>query len=245
MMPLTRGVAVTAFTATSYGVARVHMRATDEPGETFQRHLVPWARRTLRLLGGRPTIVGSPPEFRAKGRLVVANHRTAFDILVLWSLFGGSFLARGDIARWPLINVPARDAQTVFVDRRDRRSGAQAIRALRTALKGGRTVLVFPEGTTFVGDHVRPLHVGAFLASQRLDVDIVPVGLAYPLGVEWFRHSAGTHYRRLASHLRVPIGVAIGEPRSPGRAKDDAIAIRHTLQDLVGVARSQIAPHDQ
>src|SRR6478609_5701447 len=88
-------------------------------------------------------------------------------------------VSRADLAGWPVIGLAARRVGTLFVDRSDKRSGAAVINAMITGLESGRGVMVYPEGTTFAGDEVRPFRAGAFLAAQRAGAEIVPVGIAY------------------------------------------------------------------
>ncbi len=91
-------------------------------------------------------------------------------------------VSRADLAGWPLIGFAARSVGTVFVDRADAASGASALRSMRTHLAAGSSVIVFPEGTTFPDDEVRPFQPGAFVAAARAGVDVLPVGLAYETG---------------------------------------------------------------
>src|SRR5690606_39537724 len=91
-----------------------------------------WARRTLRIIGVEVEVDGPLPPPSSTPRLIVSNHRTALDIPVLLSLFGGAILSRGDIEDWPLLGASAKKAGCIFVDRSDPRSGARAIREIRS-----------------------------------------------------------------------------------------------------------------
>jgi 1-acyl-sn-glycerol-3-phosphate acyltransferase len=215
-----------------------------ERATVFDRHAVPWARAALRSLGARVVVAPRPPIATTGPRLVVSNHRTTLDAVVLLSLFGGHFLSRGDLAEWPLIGRAARSAGVVFVDREDKRSGASAIRRIRRLLREGRTVSVFPEGTTHTGDEVRPFLAGAFVAARALDIEIVPVGLAYPPGTEWFGESFASHATKLAARTRTDIVVCIGDPRrSAGMGTAElAEAMRAEVQALVHRARGGAFP---
>jgi 1-acyl-sn-glycerol-3-phosphate acyltransferase len=128
----------------------------------------------------------------------------------------------------------------VFVDRDDRKSGAAAIRRLRRLLREGRTVIVFPEGTTQRGDEVHPFHAGGFVAARGLDVEVVPVGLAYPEGTEWFGDTFGAHAAKLASRPRTEVRVCIGEARRSAGIRTEELArqLREAVQDLVPRARA-------
>jgi len=218
----------------------LEMRLTREHGRSavLDRYRRSWSRQVLWLLGVRIATEGSAPGRAARGRLVVANHRSPLDVLVLMSLFGGRFLSRGDVEGWPLVGAGARYIGTIFVDRSRRESGAAAIRAIRRSLSSGETVVVFPEGTTFRGDEVRPFLPGAFAAGKGLDIDIVPVGLAYPKGLEFVGESFVSWATRTTGARRTPIGVAVGTPHAMGPdTKRTAVEMHEEVQRLTGRAR--------
>ncbi len=207
----------------------------------FDRYMRTWTGGLLRMLGVDLTIVpGLPPAARG-ARLVVANHRSALDIPVLLTHFGGSVLSRADLEHWPLLGLAAQKAQTIFVDRDSSRSGAQAIRAIRDHLQRGRTITVFPEGTTFSGDDVRPFNAGAFAACRGLDVELLPVGLAYPHGYEYVEDSFLDHAKAVAARPRTPVVMVVGQPRpATGRTADLAESLRADVQRLVERARAEL-----
>jgi len=197
-----------------------------------------WGHGVLRLLGASVHLASAPAAQSVGARLIVANHRSPLDIPALLSLFGGYFLSRGDIADWPLIGRGARKAGTIFVNRSDRHSGGRAIREIRTILRQGRTVSVFPEATTFGGDEVRPFQPGAFAAARGMDVEVVPVGLAYPPGTEFTEDSFIAYAKRIARCPSTPISLCIGESRSMhGSSKETAGQLRDEVQRLVQRAR--------
>lgn len=184
----------------------------EDPDTVVDRWKLRWARGMKDIVGLDPRLVhGEPAPTRERGRLVVANHRTPLDIVTLLSLFGGHFLANHKVARAPIVGRGAHRIGTVFVDRGDRRSGAAAIRQMRRLLEEKRTVIVFPEGTTFGGDEVRPFKGGAFSAAAGLDVEVIPVGLAYLPGHEFDAGSLGAHVRSFLARARTPAWVSVGE----------------------------------
>lgn len=200
------------------------------------RHSV--SGRILDIFGVDVRRAGFPPRHEG-ARLVVANHRAALDIGVLLHEVGGTFLSRADLAEWPVVGRLAREADTIFVDREDRGSGAAAIRAMRRSLKAGGSVMIFPEGATFAGDEVRPFHAGAFIAARGLDVQILPVGLAYPPGVEYVGVSFVEHVEALARRPQTRVGVAFGEPfPAEGRASALAERAHGAVESLVRDARA-------
>jgi len=207
----------------------------------FDRYMRSWTAGLLRMFAVELTIVGQLPAPATGPRMVVSNHRSALDIGVLLTHFGGSVLSRADLEQWPLLGLAAKRAQTIFVDRRSTRSGAQAIRAIREQLVRGRTVSVFPEGTTFAGDQVRPFNAGAFAAARKLDLEYVPVGLAYPPGCEFTEPSFLDHLAAVAQRPRTPAVMAVGQPlRIDGRAQVVASRLEREVQALVHQARAAL-----
>lgn len=237
-----------ALAAVGVTVTRVSLAEADalrhapvERRAAYERHARGWARSMLRVAGVRVHV--SPPPHPANGpRLVVAAHRTTFDSLVVLSLFGGHILSRGDVSAWPLIGRAARSIGVVFVDRESRKSGARAIRTVRRLLREGNTVTVFPEGTTHRGDEVRPFLPGAFVAVRGLDVDVLPVGLAYPPGSEWEGERLGSHAGRVMGARRTDAVARIGEPLRLGStpAAQAAERVREEVQRLTHAARTEL-----
>jgi len=195
--------------------------------------------RILRVLGVELDLGGQvPPRVAGRGQVVEENHRAATDIGVLLTLFGGALVARGDMATWPLVGLMAARTGTIFVDREDKRSGARAVRVMRRRLAQGATLAIFPEGTTFLGDEVRSFQPGAFVAARGLDVDIVPVGIALPRGLEYVGTTFGAHVSRIAAREKTLVTAVVGEALRPAQgARELAEACRAQVESLVVRAR--------
>jgi len=209
-----------------------------------ERWVAFWSASLLRIFGVTVLRDGANHP-RGAGRLVVANHRSTADILVLLRAFGGRIVSRADLARWPLVGPAARAVGTVFVERGDAMSGATAVRVIRTLLTEGETIIVFPEGTTFDNDDVRPFHGGAFVAALHSRADIVPVGLAYASGsgAAFVDESFPAHLARMAgarpSRVAMCIGapIPVGEQARASRLRDQA---HRDVQRLVATARRTV-----
>ncbi len=203
-----------------------------------------WSSTLLRLFGVE-VLARGPQPIHGRGHLVVANHRSTADILVLLRAFGGHMVSRADLAGWPLVGAAARAVGTVFVDRSDAVSGATAVRSIRSLLTQGATVVVFPEGTTFPDDDVRPFQAGAFVAALHSEADVIPVGLAYATGsgAAFVNESFPAHLARMAaadpSRVAMCIGapIAIGDKVRAARLRDDAQA---EVKRLVHEARRMV-----
>lgn len=206
-----------------------------------------WSRALLSLFDvdlevhGHPGIAGVG---RHRGRVVVANHRSIIDIAILLDRFGGAVVARGEIEGWPVIGPAARSAGTIFVNRGSKASGAHAIQAMVDRLNENDTICLFPEGTTYVDDVVRPFKAGAFVAAERAGVPVVPVGLVYPLdsGAAYGGETFVAHLARLAASRGTRAFVEVGDPmeKKPDESVDDfRERVRAEVERLVGVARAR------
>jgi 1-acyl-sn-glycerol-3-phosphate acyltransferase len=226
-------------------LARMAVAPEGERAAVRDRWVRVWSEALLSLFSVSIDVRGQVPASRASGgRLVVANHRSTIDVAVLLHTFGGRMVSRGDLSAWPLVGAAARSVGTIFVDRKDAMSGASTIRAMRDALREGDTVCLFPEGTTFEGDEVRPFHAGAFLSTLKTDAEIVPVGIAYPAGSDaaFVGETFLAHLGRMAGAAKPTRVVArVGEPivvKERARAADLCARAHAAVQALVTEARA-------
>jgi 1-acyl-sn-glycerol-3-phosphate acyltransferase len=248
---VTRLLGLSAATLGYASASRLHQALLPAPERPamFQRYLRRWASSLVHATGGRVSLTpGSVVPQQTGARLVVANHRSLFDIGILLGLFGGHAVSRADVADWPVFGPAATGAGTIYVDRQRADSGAAAIRAIRARLKRGASILVFPEGGTFSGDDVRPFKPGAFVAARQLDVQIVPVGLAYDPGVEWVNEGFVSHVLRVTQRPETRCAVAIGAPQPQAKsARETAERLHDAVEALVDQARQHwrdhLAPH--
>src|SRR4029079_4479128 len=106
------------------------------------------------LLRVRVRVKGVPTKNR--GVLYVSNHISWADILVIGSLAPVAFVAKREVASWPLVGITAKIQRTVFVDRTRRHHRGEAEDDTRRRLKDGLSVVLFAEGTSSDGNRVLP-----------------------------------------------------------------------------------------
>lgn len=178
-----------------------------------------------------------------RGRIFISNHRSALDIPILLSLVEAHCISRHDLASWPIIGKGAQRIGTLFVNRSSRRSGAAVLKEIAHAVENGEGVAMFPEGTAYAGDEVRPFHTGAFKAAQRSCAELVPIGIAYGNDAAYYTdNSFLEHIKRVASLRRLPVAIEIGPPIAPGCKDTLAVAdsARQQIQELVNRARARL-----
>ena len=114
--------------------------------------------------------------------LFASNHVSYADIAVLGSLIAGSFIAKAEVAHWPLFGWLAKLQRTVFVDRRVRSTQLQRD-AMTERLAAGDALILFPEGTSGDGNRVLPFKSALFSAAERMQaivpIAVQPVSIAY------------------------------------------------------------------
>lgn len=114
--------------------------------------------------------------------LLVGNHISWLDIIVLGSLIPANFVAKSDILSWPVIGYLAKQAGTIFVRRGIKQQVQETAEQMIWLLKQDSAVIAFPEGTTTQGDQVLPFHASLFQPALLTRSAIQPVALHY-LGI--------------------------------------------------------------
>lgn len=149
-------------------------------GETLEHRMIRWWQGTLmRVFGFRLVKRG---ESLPGAVLLVANHLSWLDITLIHSQRMAAFVAKSEIARWPLVGWLAARGGTIFHKRGSNQSLATVAQAMVDRLQRGFAVAVFPEGGTGSGDHVRTFHARIFQASIDADVPAQPVALRFSRG---------------------------------------------------------------
>ena len=189
-------------------------------------------RRVLRVFAVQSTVVGS---VQTRG-LLVANHLSYLDIVLLGSLTPCVFVAKSEVKGWPVFGWFARMAGTVFVDRNHRRDAARTNEIIRAALKGGSLVVLFPEGTSSDGSGILPFKSPLLEAAIGERVPITVAALRYELpdgdaGTEvcyWGGHTLVPHLIKLLSKREVKASVAFSEMTNTWRDRKKLAAQLHS-----------------
>lgn len=159
--------------------------------------------------------------------VLVSNHLSWFDPLVVASLVPVTAIAKSEVARWPFVGERARALGIIFVDRSSGHSGARGLLEARRALGEGLCVLNFPEGTTTRGDSVLPFRRGVFGLARLLEVPVVPVRLDVDPALTWVGDDPLLpHFWRVASSPRPLVRLRFDEPLALADESDAACAER-------------------
>jgi 1-acyl-sn-glycerol-3-phosphate acyltransferase len=146
-------------------------------GERFDHRLTRWwSGRIVRIFGFRTRRIGEPLPGAV---LFVANHVSWLDIELMHSQRMMCFVAKAEIARWPLVGWLATRAGTIYHKRGSTHSLGAVMERVVARLREGMAVGVFPEGGTGPGDRVKTFHARIFQVAADAGVTVQPVALGY------------------------------------------------------------------
>jgi len=160
---------------TSLGCRLLSQRFDERTRERRARR---WSAILLRILGVRVVLRGRPP-LPGRAVLFVANHITWLDVQALSTVHGARFVAKHEVADWPLIGRVARHIGTVFFRRRSYRETYRAVNAVTSTLRAQQCVAVFPEGTTTQGESVETFRPAFLQAAINSGVPVQPLAISY------------------------------------------------------------------
>lgn len=143
-----------------------------------------WHRIACSLLGIRLNRINVVAPHRPL--MIAANHTSWLDILVLGAAADVVFVAKSEVATWPVFSILAKLQGTIFIAREDKRKTGHQVNEIARRMAGGEIVVLFPEGTTSDGNRLLPLKSSLFGAvasaiplSANGIVYIQPVSVAY------------------------------------------------------------------
>ncbi|TNH31503.1 1-acyl-sn-glycerol-3-phosphate acyltransferase [Micromonospora orduensis] len=253
-----RLVAATGMLLTGVGLA---VLLPVLPSRERQAAVRGWARGTARAFGVRLVVRGRLPRRRA---LLVANHVSWLDILAVLAVAPTRMVAKREVRSWPVVGVLAAAAGTVFVDRSRPRELPATVRRLADALRAGRSVAVFPEGTTWCAgegaDDCRPgggFRPAMFQAAIDSGSPVVPLRLGYRceatgssttaaafLGADTLLRSVA----RVVAARDLVVSVTIAAALHPARDADRRLLARaaesavHLVPSVADVTRTRPRP---
>jgi 1-acyl-sn-glycerol-3-phosphate acyltransferase len=217
-----------------------------------QRTIPPFYHRMVcALLGVRARVSGKP--MHGHPLLVVSNHTSWLDIPVITSVLNVCFVAKSEVAGWPLIGLLAKLQRSVFVERHRRHKTGKANAEIAQRLAASDAVVLFGEGTSSDGNRVLPFRSALMGAARDVvlsiepgrQVFIQPLSIAYtsfqglPMGRQhrpiaaWYGDILlFPHLMRIIRRGAIDVVVTWGEPISY-EANVDRKLIAKTLQARV------------
>ena len=216
--------------------------AVPLPGRLHVQRL--YCRLMLACLGIRITLSGGPIR-NLRGVLVVSNHVSWADVFAIGAVLPGSFVARADLVDWPAFGAAARLMNVIPIERASLRGLPGVVGAVTARLRDGRTVVAFPEGTTWCGagqEHLQrahhghvhhgPFHPAMFQAAIDSGRPVQPLRLSYhhrdggPSTVTAFfgEDSLGASLLRTVRARRTVVHVAVRPLELPAASRRELAA---------------------
>ncbi|MDZ7823996.1 MAG: 1-acyl-sn-glycerol-3-phosphate acyltransferase [Ahrensia sp.] len=221
-----------------------------------------WHRLICRLFGFKIEVRGRLADGDDHGVLIVANHVSWTDIMILSSLMPISFVAKDEVKNWPLFGTFARWQESIFVDRNARANTKQQALAISGRLMSGDNIVLFPEGTTSDGNFIYPFKSSLFgalgIGDEILSSPIQPVSIAYvsqhglPMG-RFERPLAAwpgdiqlmPHLTRLLREGHLGVIVSFGDPiciKPSMNRKDISKEAQHSVAQMTSDALRGLLP---
>lgn len=119
---------------------------------------------------------GDLPERTA---ILVSNHISWLDIIVIGQYLPAYFVAKSDISRWPIVGYLSKQAGTIFIRRGDKKHILATAEKMVWLLKQNSNIIAFPEGTTTQGDEVLNFHASLFQPALLTKSTIQPIAIQY------------------------------------------------------------------
>ena len=136
-----------------------------------------WAMQLLRIWGIDLEVRGAPVV--SGPALLVCNHISWLDILVMHAACHCRFVAKSEIRSWPLVGVLTTGGGSLYIERGSRNDAMRVVHQMAEALQQGQVLAVFPEGVTGDGITVLPFHANLLQAAISADAPIQPVALQF------------------------------------------------------------------
>lgn len=206
----------------------------------FRRLQRDWARGLVRFWGVEVEVRGAEHMAPDTSYVVMSNHLSYADIVVLFLALPTTpgFLAKRELMRVPFLAQALKAGGHVVIDRGHRTSAVETLHKAADQIRGGKSVLVFPEGTRGDSDTIGDFKKGGFHLARDAGVPILPVGLRGSRSV-FPRDSLRIHPGRIEVHIGAPIPASDVEALPAG---DLVVRARSEIMSLSAMPARENAP---
>jgi len=136
-----------------------------------------WAQALLAYLAIDLVAKGEPT--RQGPLLMVSNHISWLDIVVIHATRHCRFVSKADVQHWPLVGLLAKGAGTLFIERESRRDAMRVVHRMAESLRDGEVLAVFPEGTTGDGTQLLPFHANLLQAAIAVNAPVQALAIRF------------------------------------------------------------------
>jgi 1-acyl-sn-glycerol-3-phosphate acyltransferase len=160
-----------------WGIFSIYVIFPTQNQSQKNKRIEAWAGALLAKLAIQLVVKGAPPA--AGPVLLVSNHISWLDILVMHASKHCRFVSKADVKHWPVLGALATGAGTLYIERESRRDAMRVVHHMCEALQNGDILAVFPEGTTGNGIEMLPFHANLLQAPIVCNIPVQPLALRY------------------------------------------------------------------
>ncbi len=203
--------------------------------DVIYRHYTWYCRNIQRFSGIRVTVEGALPDHAC---VLVANHRSYIDSVMVPSPHPLAFVAKAEVKHWPLIGWGGTAMRTLWVKRSDAASRRETRREVQRRIESGMSIIIFPEGTTYKGPDLLEYRMGMFKMCADGGFPIFPIAMEYRhQEVAWEGKDLFIpHAFKIFGHRHVDVALRFGEVQYG----DDPVELRQRIYDWTSKACAEM-----
>lgn len=207
------------------------------------------------ILDIKVTVIGDEGQLERGGYVIIGNHVSYVDGMILGSLFPVVFVSKKEVKSWPVIGQWNTLCGTIYINRQRKELVPVLIEEISRKLTQEANVLLFPEGTSTNGERMLPFQTAPLAAPLRKRAIIVPVTLTYrsveekPVSVSnrdliyWYGDmSFVNHFWKLLSLRGIEAMVTLQPKIECFRYEDNSAGRRRLAQDCYNRVLGRITP---
>jgi 1-acyl-sn-glycerol-3-phosphate acyltransferase len=180
---------------------------TENRGFRYRRN---YTGVSLRILGVRLTRRG---QMASRSALYVSNHRSMLDPFIQLRFIDAYIVSKSEVEKYPLVGKGARMTGVVFVKRESRESRAATRETIRDLLVSGKSVMIYPEGTTSNEPTVQDFKPGTFRIAAEHNIPVIPVTIQYrDASDHWADGPMLAFFLRKFAKRKIDAYLSIGDP---------------------------------
>lgn len=162
-----------------YGAIKVFLFVANYDDCRKAKALQQWSIKLLKILDINLVIKGIVPNKPNTNTLLISNHISWLDILIIYTVIMPRFVAKKEIKQWFIIGSLVKAGNTIFIDRENKRDIIAVNQKLSEELRQGSCMAVFPEGTTSEGDSILPFKASLFEPIYQSKGNVLPIIIQY------------------------------------------------------------------
>ena len=197
------------------------------PRRSWRSAFMRFMSRAVLWLAGIPLDVSGADRLAADHRVIVANHSSYFDAIVMSAVLRGEpvFVAKQELSGQRIAGPFLRRLGAQFAERTAAEAGLKEVEAFKDVVRGGGQLVFFPEATFFRIPGLLPFRLGAFSVAAAANAEVLPIAItgtrSILRGEQWFPR-------------RGSVNVKVLEPLTPG-GQDfaDAVQLRDKARAVI------------